>query len=69
MLLAAGINRKYRVLSILDTKNLKTIHLCGLLHDARTERDNAGLRTAHDTQLQVSGFKLNNLQMALGERR
>jgi hypothetical protein len=31
--------------------------------DARAERDNAGLRSAHDSQLKVSEFKRKNRQM------
>ena len=33
------------------------------MHDARAGLDNAGWRTAHDSQLQVSGFMGNDRQM------
>ena len=62
--LAAEIYCKYLVLRYLKYKYLKTRYLCGLMRDARAGRDNAGLRSAHDSQLQVSGFEPNDTQMS-----
>jgi len=62
--LAAEIYCKYLVLRYLEYKYLKTRYLCGLMRDARAGRDNAGLRSAHDSQLQVSGFEPNDTQMS-----
>jgi hypothetical protein len=52
--LAAVICRKHLVLRYLECKYLKTRCLSGVLCDARGERDNAGLRSTHDSQLQIS---------------
>ena len=65
--LATYIYRKHFVLRYLKPRYLKTRYLSGSLGDAWAGMDNAGLRSVHDSQLQVSGFDPNRTQ--IGFRR
>jgi hypothetical protein len=57
------MSRKHLLLSYLESKYIKTRRLSGALRDAGAVLDSAGLRSAHDSQLQDSGFKPNGTQM------
>jgi hypothetical protein len=57
------MSRKHLLLRYLESKYIKTRRLSGALRDARAVLDSADLRSAHDSQLQDSGFMGNDRQL------